>query len=105
MAGNVNGIGGPPPPRPAGAGSGPPADGPRPRSDAPGPPTGETVALTGIARTLGGLETGPAEGAGIDSGRVEALRAAIQSGEYRVDAGRIADGLVALEEQLGVPRR
>jgi negative regulator of flagellin synthesis FlgM len=37
----------------------------------------------------------------IDSQRVERLRQALADGSYKVDAGRIADRMLALDQQLG----
>lgn len=37
----------------------------------------------------------------IDAPRVERLRQALADGSYKVDAGRIADRMLALEQQLG----
>jgi negative regulator of flagellin synthesis FlgM len=37
----------------------------------------------------------------IDSQRVERLRQALADGSYKIDAGRIADRMLALEQQLG----
>lgn len=62
----------------------------------------ESIRLTGEAEGLQALErelgTGPA---GIDLARVNALRAALADGSYRVDAQAVATRMLDLERQLG----
>jgi len=43
------------------------------------------------------LSTAPA----IDQARVQAVREALQSGTYQINAEAIADGMLGLEDQLG----
>lgn len=43
----------------------------------------------------------PDDTAAIDPQRVERVRQALADGSYKVDAGRIADRMLALEQQLG----
>lgn len=43
----------------------------------------------------------PGDTASIDSQRVEQVRKALADGSYKIDAGRIADRMLALEQQLG----
>jgi len=57
--------------------------------------TGEAEGLQALERELG---AGPA---GIDVARVNALRAAIADGSYRVDAQAVASRMLDLERQLG----
>lgn len=57
--------------------------------------TGEAAGLQALERQLG------TEPAGIDMARVEAVRAAIADGSYRVDAQQIASKMLELEKQLG----
>ena len=57
--------------------------------------TGEAEGLQALERQLG------AAPAGIDVARVNALRAAIADGSYRVDAQEIATRMLDLERQLG----
>lgn len=42
-----------------------------------------------------------AAGEGIDQARVERIRAEIESGSYRIDAGAIADRMIALDREIG----
>jgi negative regulator of flagellin synthesis FlgM len=60
----------------------------------------DTVSITGSARQLAALEQALKEQPAVDEARVARLRAAIESGSYQVDASRIADKLLRLEEQL-----
>ncbi|MDH7452100.1 flagellar biosynthesis anti-sigma factor FlgM [Luteimonas composti] len=62
----------------------------------------ESVRLTGEAEGLQALERELGAGpAGIDVARVNALRAAIADGSYRVDAQAVASRMLDLEHQLG----
>ncbi|MES1154297.1 flagellar biosynthesis anti-sigma factor FlgM [Rhodanobacter soli] len=55
--------------------------------------TDSALALQEAART--------GDTSAIDSQRVERLRQAVADGSYKIDAGRIADRMLALEQQLG----
>lgn len=55
--------------------------------------TDSALALQEAARTD--------DSAVIDTARVERLRQALADGSYKVDAGRIADRMLALDQQLG----
>lgn len=57
--------------------------------------TGEAEGLHALERELG------AAPASIDMIRVNALRAAIADGSYRVDAQQVADRMLALDSALG----
>ncbi len=79
---------------------------PVPRSDgALGQPYGASgsnassaqVALSGASRQLLALQEG---GSDIDIERVAAIRAAIASGQLRIDPSRIADSLIASAKEL-----
>lgn len=62
----------------------------------------ESVRLTGEAEGLQALERELGAGpAGIDVARVNALRAAIADGSYRVDAQAVASRMLDLDRQLG----
>lgn len=62
--------------------------------------TGEGVHITGSAKQLAAIEQTLKGGPVIDEARVEKLRAAIDAGTYQVDAARVADKLLLLENQL-----
>jgi|SRR6185369_7040848 len=53
---------------------------------------GNAVNLSALSRTLSDLET--KVGGGVDTQRVAAIKAAIANGDFKVDAGAVADGLV-----------
>lgn len=65
----------------------------------------DTVALSATSRHLAARETGAA-GGDFDADKVAAIRAAIEQGTFKVDAGRIADRLIEqTHELLGVRSR
>jgi len=73
--------------QPGGAGTGAPV------------PAGDSVKLTESARSLqAAAQAG--HGGEVDAQRVEHVRRALADGSYRIDAGRIADRLTALDSQL-----
>ena len=63
-------------------------------------PTSDQLSLTSSAQLLKELGDLVAAAPEVDASRVEAIRQAIADGSYTVDAGRIADQLLKLEEQL-----
>jgi negative regulator of flagellin synthesis FlgM len=63
-------------------------------------PAGETVELTSGARLLQRLDKTLAEVPEIDSSRVEAVKTAIASGEYQIDAQKIADAILRSDQTL-----
>lgn len=64
----------------------------------PGP--GTDVQLTGAARSLAAAEQSLASLPPVDEARVAAVKRRLDSGEYRIDAQRIADKLLHLESDL-----
>jgi len=67
------------------------------------PATHDTVSLTDTATNLQKINQEINELPVVDTQRVEAIRQAIASGNYEVDAQRTAEKMVALESALGVP--
>jgi negative regulator of flagellin synthesis FlgM len=61
----------------------------------------DCVSITDSARLLASLSTAVADSPRIDQARVESLRRALESGQYHISAARIADGLLAMERNLG----
>ena len=59
-----------------------------------------TLDLTGQARELKALEKELASSTAFDTGRVNALRQALSDGSYQVDPQRIAEKLLAMENDL-----
>jgi negative regulator of flagellin synthesis FlgM len=60
-------------------------------------PTADHVTLTGSARILQKLSEAVAAAPVVNAANVAAMKQAVQSGSYQVDAGRIADKLLNFE--------
>jgi len=63
--------------------------------------TGDSVRLSGEATDLASLERSLAEAPAIDAAKVAAVRAALDTGTYRIDPLEIAARLTDLERALG----
>ena len=61
----------------------------------------DTVQLTSGAKLLERLEKSLAALPDVDSARVAEVRAAIENGEYQIDADAIADAMIRLERSFG----
>lgn len=59
----------------------------------------DQLKLTDSARAL--QQAARTDAAAVDPQRVERTRQALADGSYKVDAGRIADSMIAMERQLG----
>ena len=66
--------------------------------DNPGP--GSDVQLTGAARSLAAAEQSLSALPAVNEARVAAVKRRLDSGEYRIDAQRVADKLLHLESDL-----
>ncbi len=66
----------------------------------PASPT-DTVNLTSNAKLLERLDKTLASLPAVDSGRVAEIKAAIENGDYQIDADAIADAMVRLDRLLG----
>jgi len=62
--------------------------------------TGEQVQLSPLASSLQKAEAALAETPTIDRARVEEIKGAIREGRFKIDANRIADGLIAEVRQM-----
>ena len=62
--------------------------------------SGDTLTLTNSARSLQKIEEAIAKAPVVDAGKVAAVRQAISSGTYQIDAGRIADKILKFERGL-----
>lgn len=60
----------------------------------------DTVELTSSARLLERLEKSLAAMPDLDTSRIEAVKTAIERGDYRIDAERIADALLRSDREL-----
>jgi negative regulator of flagellin synthesis FlgM len=63
-------------------------------------PSADHVTLTDSARSLQKIEEAVAKTPVVNAGKVAAVKQAISSGTYRVDAGRVADKLLKYERGL-----
>jgi negative regulator of flagellin synthesis FlgM len=61
---------------------------------------GDTVTLTHSARTLHEIEAAVAKAPVVDAAKVAAVKQALNSGTYKVDAGRVADKLLNFERGI-----
>ncbi len=64
-------------------------------------PTSDTVELTSGAKLLERLEKTLASLPAVDSDRVAEIKAAIENGDYEIDADAIADAMIRFERSLG----
>ncbi|MDX1500248.1 MAG: flagellar biosynthesis anti-sigma factor FlgM [Woeseiaceae bacterium] len=64
-------------------------------------PRNDTVELTSGAKLLERLEKSLASLPDVDSARVDAIKAAIENGDYEIDAEAIAAAMIRLERSLG----
>ena len=62
--------------------------------------TADTVTLTDSARSLQKIEEAVAKAPVVNASKVAAVKQAIHSGSYQVDAGRVADKLLQFERGL-----
>jgi negative regulator of flagellin synthesis FlgM len=61
---------------------------------------GEKVQLSSLASTLQKAEAALAETPSVDRARVEEIKQAIRDGHFKIDANRIADGLIDEVRQM-----
>lgn len=66
------------------------------------PRNGDQLKLTDSAQALQ-MAALQKDSSPIDTQRVEQLRRALADGSYQIDAGRIADRMIAMDQQLGDP--
>lgn len=62
--------------------------------------TGDNVQLTGAARDMAAIEQALVAMPAVDEARVASVKRRLDSGQYRVDAQRVADRLLSLEGDL-----
>jgi negative regulator of flagellin synthesis FlgM len=60
----------------------------------------DQLTLTQSARTLQKVAEAVANAPIADAGKVEAIKHSVDHGTYKVDAGRVADKLIAFEKRL-----
>lgn len=64
-------------------------------------PRSDSVHITDSARTLASLSEAVNDSPEVDTNRVSALQQAISNGAYRINPERIANNMLALEQDLG----
>ena len=69
-------------------------------ASAPGAAAADTVTLTPSARSLQKIEEVIAKTPVVNASKVAAVKQAVQSGNYQVDPGRVADKLLQFERGL-----
>ena len=69
----------------------------------PAAKAGDQLKLTDSAKALQEAARGSSSASAIDAQRVERVQKALANGSYKIDAGRIAHGLISMERQLGGP--
>ncbi|MCL2876208.1 MAG: flagellar biosynthesis anti-sigma factor FlgM [Betaproteobacteria bacterium] len=62
--------------------------------------SGEQVQLSSLASSLQKAEAALAKTPTIDTARIEEIKQAIREGHFKVDANRIADGLISEVRQM-----
>lgn len=62
---------------------------------------GDTVTFTTTASELLKLEESLSRLPDVDNVRVASIKAAIDEGSYRIDAGKIVDSLLKIEKEIG----
>jgi len=62
--------------------------------------SGDTVTLTDSARSLQKIEEAVAKAPVVNASKVAAVKHAVNSGTYKVDAGRVADKILQFERGL-----
>lgn len=70
-----------------------------------GGPLSESVTLSPAASQLQSLESSVAAANVFDADKVEAIKSAIANGEFKVDAEKVADGLISTVKDLLTARK
>src|ERR1700678_4390630 len=69
-------------------------------ASAPAPQAGDTVTLTNSARSMQMIEAAVANAPVVNTTKVAAMKQAINSGTYQVNAGQVADKMLQFEREL-----
>ena len=67
---------------------------------AQGASTGDTVELTSSAKLLARLEKTLAAIPDVDASRVAEVKRQIENGEYQIDAGKIAEAMLRMDQEI-----
>ena len=91
---------------PGNLGSTVPKDGARARTTRqPGQPQAAEVELSPLSSRLQEIESAMATTPIVDGNRVQEIREAISQGNFQIDAGKIADGLIDSVRQMLATRK
>ncbi|MEM6817639.1 MAG: flagellar biosynthesis anti-sigma factor FlgM [Pseudomonadota bacterium] len=71
------------------------------QGEAPKARPADTVALTDNAKLLARIEDAVAEAPEVDAARVDAIKASIQDGSYKIDDRQIADKILRSDVERG----
>ncbi len=63
--------------------------------------SGDTVELTSGAKLLERLEKTLSDLPEVDRTQVEAVKSQIENGEYKIDAGKISEAMMRLDQEIG----
>ncbi|WP_027858795.1 flagellar biosynthesis anti-sigma factor FlgM [Marinobacterium jannaschii] len=63
-------------------------------------PSGDTVKLSSAAQSLQNVQSKLADTPDVDQNKVERLKAEIESGNYQVNAEKVAAGMMSFEDML-----
>jgi len=69
-------------------------------ASAPAPQAGDTVTLTNSARSMQMIEAAVGNAPVVNTTKVAAMKQAINSGTYQVNAGQVADKMLQFEREL-----
>lgn len=72
----------------------------RPAASRPSPAQSDAVELSPLSARLQGMGGASTAASITDSTRVDAIRQAISAGTFKIDATKIADGLIASVQQM-----
>lgn len=72
----------------------------RPAASRPSPTPSDGVEISSLTTRLQGMGGASSSSPVADSSRVDAIRQAISAGTFKIDASKIADGLIASVQEM-----
>ena len=72
----------------------------RPAASRPSPAQSDAVEISSLTTRLQGMGGASTSSSVADSTRVDAIRQAISAGTFKIDASKIADGLIASVQEM-----
>lgn len=73
---------------------------PKPAANTPRPEGGEKVELSSLSTSLQKAEAAMSDTPVVDSSRVAEIKLAISEGRFKIDANKIADGLISSVREM-----